>query len=87
MRYIHKYPLTRTRSEIDMPEGSQILCVKGQRDRPCIWATVDPRKPNVTRLFYTFKTGQACDADLEGYIGTYQNPENGVVRHVFEVLA
>lgn len=77
---IRKYPLEIQDVQIiKMPEGAQIMTVQRQRSMPCLWAAVEPNKPEVEYKLLTFGTGHP---NVTGrYIGTYQT--NMFVFHVF----
>mgnify|MGYP006921365538 CR=1 FL=1 len=80
---VFKYEVQR---KIEMPKGSEILCMQMQRGIPCIWAMVHQTKEMEIREFDIIGTGQAIIGDLiHKYIGTYQ-PTEFLVYHVFEVI-
>ena len=44
---IYKYPLEVQDEQVVMlPTGAKILTVQSQKDRPCLWALVNPTAPN-----------------------------------------
>lgn len=85
---IWKFELDITDSQhVQMPKGAEVLAVQVQRDRPCIWAMVDPAAATEIRHFETFGTGHDifCDMGIErNYVGTYQVQGGSLVFHVFE---
>lgn len=58
-RVIFKYPL-RQQGEfpLDLPEGCRILGARNQRNRPVLYAMVDPKAPLVRRKFRVVNTGE-----------------------------
>ena len=85
MTRIFKYPLlVIDEPEVIMPEGAKILCVQTQYDQPVLWALVDDAKPLKSKVFRIVGTGRAIDFETEGYVGTFQVLEGGLVFHVFE---
>jgi DNA-directed RNA polymerase subunit RPC12/RpoP len=84
-RKIFKYPLAiDDEIEISMPEGSEILAVHTQMERPCIWAIVDPDAPLITRRLCIRGTGHTFKGNEGKYIGTCQVDNEFLVFHVFE---
>jgi hypothetical protein len=82
---IWKFKLEFAETDIDMPIGAKILCVKPQDGFVCVWAWV----PNISaktekRIFLIYHTGYMC-SKIEGeYIGTVQLCSDRIVLHVFE---
>ena len=73
------------RCVLSMPAGARVLCVQTQDGYPCIWAMVDPDKPNESRLFMVRGTGHEMgDAVGMPYIGTFQMEQGQLVFHVFD---
>jgi hypothetical protein len=88
---IFKYALEVTdRQEIDLPAGSEPLCVQVQRGVPCLWALVpaapdNPAEYISTRLvLYTHGTGHVVSTHAGQYLGTYQLRDGAFVGHVFK---
>lgn len=93
MKTIYKYPIYPTRSQIlKIPFGARILSVQVVENQPVIYALVDSEKEPVPFTFFVFGTGW----DLEEgktwgsglplsihYVGTFQQPEEKLVWHVF----
>ena len=71
-------------TQIDMPEGAEVLCVQIQSGETFIWAIVELDKPLVSRTFITYGTGEPINIDTSAYIGTYQLLDGALVYHVFE---
>lgn len=70
---------------VAMPRGAEILCVQTQRERPCLWALVDPGQPMQDRHLRVYGTGHPVEVvDEVNYIGTYQLHGGSLVFHVFE---
>lgn len=88
MKTIWKFPLHIVDTvEIQMPRGAEILSVATQFGTPCIWATVDPAAPVVTRRLYVRGTGHALRAaDGAGvrFVGTFFMHNGGLVFHLFD---
>lgn len=93
MKRVYKYPVSLYgRTMVQMPVGSTILSVGVQtvdsKNRPVIWALVDPDEKQVTmRNLYVVMTGEQFEhADSDVFIGSSTTPQ-GIVFHVFEVTA
>lgn len=85
---IYKYELKIVNEQlIEMPYGSEILCVQMQNDKPWIWAIFDMEKV-AGEISYNYKTiciiGTGALMENKGlkYIGTFQ--DKNFVGHVFE---
>ncbi len=84
MTTIHKYAIALAATQgVAMPAGSYLLTVQVQRGQAVLWAKVDPDRPMATRLLHVRGTGQPVD-DTWPWIATYQDPERGLVWHVFD---
>jgi len=84
VKAIFKYALLVTdRQEIEMPVGAKILTCQVQREKPCVWALVDPSAPQEFRTFSTYGTGHPIYQEPGEYVGTYQLESGGFVGHVF----
>lgn len=74
---------------VDMPVGSQILCVQAQREQPCIWF-INPDSVSADteqRTFRIIGTGHKFDIEPKDlYIGTFQLHGGDLVFHVFEII-
>lgn len=85
---IWKFELeTKGYQKIEMPEGSEILTVQTQFEKPCLWAFVDPNAEKEDRFIEIFGTGERINCDMgvnRKYIGTYQLSGGNWVFHVFE---
>lgn len=83
---IWKYPLeVKHRQEITMPAGAQPLTVGVQGYGLCLWALVDPERPQVVRAIGLRGTGAICDPEenVASYIGTVQM--GPFVWHLFDL--
>lgn len=92
---IHKFVLPMAYTiGVAMPEDAMLLHVGYQSDRLdtpscdqlCLWALVDPDKPNTQRRLAVFPTGIELDASVEReamYVGTVIAPDH-TVWHVFD---
>lgn len=89
-KQIWKFELPKVHnSQIDMPHGSEILCVQVQgNSNTCIWALVDSAAPKTTRHFEIYGTGHEISNDMSTrkYIGTFQLSGGSLVFHLFEVI-
>lgn len=85
MRTIFKYLLKVTNEQmIEMPMGSEILCVQVQHNQPCVWARVIPDAAPVKRLFAVYGTGHPMvTKQADQYVGTFQLEGGAFVGHVF----
>lgn len=83
---IWKYTLAiGDRNEVVMPDGGRILCVKTQRDWPCIWVLVDPYATKRPRVLRIYGTGHVVtDEERLRYLGTFLSDGDTFVWHVFE---
>lgn len=87
MQTIWKFNLVVTdRQRIEMPAGSQILCVQTQDNQPRLWALVDLSEGNLTqmRMIEIHGTGNPIPEGRRRYVGTFQ--QGMFVWHVFEAL-
>ena len=85
---IFKYQLETTSiQEIEMPQGSEILCIQTQNGIPCIWALVEQNATVTKRKFLIVATGHSLPKNRNiKYIGTYQLSDGRMVFHCFENL-
>lgn len=93
-RRVWKY-LLDAESELRMPVGAEILCVRTQAGHPAMWALVDSNAPLETRSFSIVGTGHIVEDGLV-YVGTFHvHPDtlsghpvgDELVGHVFERVA
>ena len=82
---IYKYPLTQTRTNIEMPLQSRVLCVQMQNDIPTVWAMIGNEGIKMNRTFVLIPTGFSTGTLNLDYIGTVQHLD-GIVFHVFEIV-
>ena len=70
---------------LPMPIGAQVLSVGEQDGTVCLWALVNPTKPQEQRLFRIIGTGHPAD-DVVGmeFIGTVLLLNGKLVLHVFD---
>lgn len=87
MLTIHKYYYNGF-EEVSMVEGAKILDIQWQDRDIVIWAEVDTDKPIVIRRFEFIGTGFEIETPSESrkYITTVQDPKDGYVWHVFELI-
>lgn len=83
---IWKFPLKpEDRQTIAMPAGARILSLQVQSGTPCIWALVDPKKPEVQHHEIVMHgTGHTFEGDPGAFLGTIQMFNGSLVLHVFE---
>ena len=83
---IWKYPLQIKKVQVlQMPEGSQILCVQVQNNTPTLWACVDDSAQIVDRSILMAGTGHEFHGfDASEYIGTVQTDGGSFVWHCFD---
>lgn len=81
---VYKYRLKLVDiTEVDMPDGAEILCCQMQHDTICLWALVDPKADRNYRAFAIYGTGHSIVHDTLTYIATVQ--QGPYVWHVFEI--
>ncbi len=80
----YKLNISDRTQEIEMPIGSEILCVQIQYGEPVIWAKVNPDNETETIKIITVFIGSPMTGEEGRYIGTYQIREGSLVFHVFE---
>ena len=92
---IWKYPLAATETVVDAPMGAIPLTVQTQEGSPCLWMAIpDPDAEKEERVFVMCGTGlPISSAECLDYVATFQQPdatfqqpELGLVWHVFERL-
>lgn len=86
IKAVYKYPLEiQDEQVVLLPTGAKILTVQAQKDRPCLWALVNPTAPNDMALtIRIFGTGHKIqDIDSLEYISTFQSFDGLFVLHVF----
>lgn len=79
---IWKFELTSS-GQVEMPEGAEALSVHAIRERPYLWALVDPEAPQVTRKFKIVGTGFPMD-EAGKFLGTFFLGHLPFVFHVFD---
>jgi len=82
---IYKYPIGPV-TDLQLPEGAEILCVQAQYGIPCIWVKVDTMKSYKSRQIRVYGTGYVLSDECQKYIGTFQLDGGHLVFHVFEVI-
>lgn len=85
MRAVWKFPILEPVWSVLMPEGSKIVHVHAQNNKPCLWVEVDSEAPKKVRSFHAFMTGQEIPMD-DGlsYVGTAHLHSGQIVAHVYE---
>ena len=85
---IYKYPMKITdRQTVELGLGDKPLSVQFQNGKLVMWAMHYPNDLPKLRNFAIYGTGHKITHECGGYIGTAQQPINGLVWHVFEVWA
>jgi len=87
MLTVHKFPIQiADDQELNLPKDARVLTIQAQRDKPCLWALVDPEEAEAERWqLVTLGTGHPAPPDLAmfGYFATYQLREGELVFHVY----
>lgn len=94
VRTIWKYsfgPLheMRANKEFEMPEGAKVLHIANQAGQLCLWAEVEPGRPNEPRWFGVISTGYRFSASgdtRDEYVGTALFHRDTLVLHVYELV-
>jgi hypothetical protein len=85
MKRVWKYAIPiQPRFEIRMPDGSHVLSVGLQDGVPVFWALVDDEREYWLRPFCLLWTGTAITEGVGAYRGTFINPEDELVYHLFD---
>ena len=89
MNIIHKQNLQLTHNEqiLQMPINAKILCAQIQYGKICIWYKCQSNEIMESRFFWLIGTGLEIEKDNLVFIGTIQQPGEGLVWHVFERLS
>ena len=85
-RMVYKYEIRTETIEfhVRMPINAEIIFVDRQRKAPCMWVLADKTYTlTQEREFYILGTGWDIPSDAV-YVGTWQEPEYGLVWHLFE---
>ena len=90
MKTIWKYELVELINEIRLPQGAEILHVREQHNKVCIWAEIDDSVVvdhlYEKRTFVLAGTGhQKPDGELT-YLGTAMLDGGDIVMHVYEAI-
>lgn len=70
---------------VEMPLGSNVLCVQMQNGAPYIWVEVDSDEGLVSRYFRIVGTGHDLPTKPHKYIGTFQTSEGRFVWHLYDL--
>jgi hypothetical protein len=84
MKTIWKFKL-EPNGVVEMPAGSEVLCIQTQNNEPHLWAEVDTEAKSVIRRFHVIGTGYPFPWTFEkpSYVGTFQLKITGLVFHVY----
>lgn len=85
MKTIWKYTL-EPRCQLQMPTGAEVLTMREQGEKICLWALVDPSAEKEPRQFYSFGTGHDIDDLPMKYVGSSYLERGALVFHAFEVI-
>lgn len=83
---IFKYKIGPGTTELELPEGAEILSIAFQNHNLFMWAKIDTEAKTEFRNFEVFGTGHEMTQDVGidyEYIST-AHTNNGLVFHVFE---
>lgn len=86
---VFKYPLEVIDEQVlSLPRGAKILSFAEQHGGYCIWALVDPQRPQGTCRIRLAGTGHPINyaPDNLAFIGTALAMDGNFVLHAFEVL-
>ena len=85
MKTIHKYPLLLVDfQEVTTHDGADILCVKLQNGRPCLWAMVDDKAPETVVTIRCAGTGHDLNTTPNlRYIDSVLMHNDSLVLHFF----
>lgn len=90
MLKVFKYDVPiEDRFTLSLPRHAKVLSLQTQRDRPHIWALVDPEESAMMDREYRLAgTGHPIEEreDSLHYIGTCQMMSATLVLHLFEVI-
>ena len=86
MKKVYKYPLRiDDYQKVVLPVGAQLLCVKFQNGKPCLWALVDPDEMNMEEIqIRCAGTGHSISGQVE-YIDTVLTYGESLVFHFFKI--
>lgn len=86
MKIIYKYEVPLKKEfTLSLPAGAQVLCCQVQNSVPHIWVILDTIKPQETRQFSIYGTGEPIPKEtMLSYIGTFQLNGGGYIGHLFE---
>lgn len=68
---------------IGMPQGARVIKVAAQRGVPCLWAEVDPDRPECSYSFALVWTGQGDVPGGYDHAGSVED-DSGFVWHVYQ---
>lgn len=87
MKRVYKYDIgLYDFTEITMPKGSEVLCVKLQYGKPQLWALVNTDEKRMEeRTFRLAGTGHGIREDSLLYVGTVVMENDSLVLHLFEI--
>lgn len=84
METIWKYELeVIDTQEIFIPNGFEVLAIKTQHGKPCLWARVDPERSKLNAEIRIHGTGHDVPETTGKYLGTFQIHDGELVFHVF----
>ena len=87
MKTIYKYEaLIADKFTIKLNEGYEILTLKMQDLKPCLWVLVETNNPIIDVEFEYFGTGYKIGEQERKYIGTIMFYNDNLVYHLFETV-
>jgi hypothetical protein len=71
---------------LELPKNAVVLDIQIQHgsNDPSMWVMLDTNEPCIPRRFIAIGTGQKFDDTGLKYIATFQQPDLGLVWHIFE---
>lgn len=87
MHEVWKYELNPLLSKYEMPAGAEILSVREQNGKVCLWAKVNTMNLPEEREIIVVGTGHPLTSEQMTHLGTAHLNEGTLVLHVFEIRA
>jgi hypothetical protein len=88
MKTVYKYDIPVVdRFQLELPTGAELLCVRVQGEKACLWACVESTRDAQTRTFIVRGTGQPIEEKGAAYVGSFFPGDGMYVFHVFEVFS
>lgn len=85
MKTIHQFAVhSAGEFAVVMPEGAVVRSVTVKAGYPYMWVQLDPKKPNVKRVFRVVTAGESLPKDF-AYVATFVK-DDSYTGHLYEVL-